>query len=187
VALGLHELAIKCCLYGFWGGSSGNWLKEKCLMLGINCFGPVNSGANRKCYTLITNQKHSDLNNTELLEPGPSISPEEFDLFMEDFGKKEELSDFICMSGSWPDGAPDNAYYDLVNMAHEKGKKVIIDASGRQLQNALHVKPFGVHTNREEAKLICPEDSWERALEYLSGCTELAALTLGKEGLYLNY
>lgn len=84
-------------------------------------------------------------------------------------------------------GAPVTGYYDLINIANEKGKKVMLDASGIILQNALHAKPFGIHINMDEAKLVLPDGDWSRVLQYFSGYAELVALTMGEEGLYLCY
>ncbi|MGN6801409.1 MAG: 1-phosphofructokinase family hexose kinase [Ginsengibacter sp.] len=187
VAFGLRELKEECRLLGFWGGISGNWLKERCAEAGIECFGPIVHQENRRCYTLINPKKDSDINNTELLEPGPFILEAEFEKFIVEFEKKCLESDFICMSGSWPAGAPENAYYQLIRASKTKGKRVLLDTSGKQLENALQASPFGLHINLEEAKTVFQHGNLKIILQYFSRFTELTALTCGEKGLFLVY
>jgi fructose-1-phosphate kinase PfkB-like protein len=108
-------------------------------------------------------------------------------LFNRQFKKMALQIDFICLSGSWPCGAPQNAYKDVIIKAAEYGKKVILDASGAQLENALKAKPFAVHLNMEEAKHLYKTSDCQSILQDLGEKAELVALTAGKEGLYLLY
>jgi len=187
VGFALNELGEQAGILGFWAGVNGTWIKEKCAEKKISCFGPDVIGASRKCITLVTKQGDSDFNNTELLETGPSISKEDFDLFNIQFQKMVLQIDFLCLSGSWPIGAPQDAYRDLILQATKSDKKVILDASGAQLENALKAKPFGLHLNLEEAKFLYQTDDCQSILQDLGEKVELVALTAGKKGLYLLY
>ena len=120
VALGLKELGENAYVYGIWGGSAGNWLKEKCRDVGITCLGTTVNGMSRKCYTFITEEKKSDLNNTELLEPGPVITPEEYTSFMHGFERVANHATFVCLSGSWPKGRRNRRIRKLIDQGTEK-------------------------------------------------------------------
>lgn len=187
VGFALNELGEQACILDFWAGLSGTWIKEKCAEKNISCFGPIVNGVCRKCFTLITKQTDSDFNHTELLEPGPAINDKDYDLFNKQFEKIADKIDFICLSGSWPDGAPQSAYRDLILKAVQYDKKVILDASGAQLENALKAKPFAIHLNLEEAQFLYKTSDYESILQDLGKRVQLVALTAGKEGLYLLY
>ena len=64
-------------------------------------------------------------------------------------------------------------------------KRVILDASGAQLENALKAKPFAIHLNLEEAQFLYKTSDYESILQDLGKRVQLVALTAGKEGLYL--
>lgn len=186
VALALEELGEPCAIMGFWAGSSGRWIKEKCIDNNITCYGPEVKGANRKCYTF-----QSDLekiwNNTELLEPGPEIEMEDYDRFLDEFKQISQNVSIITLSGSWPAHCPPFAYKELILKAKDYEKRVILDASGIQLENALKEFPFGLHLNFSEAKALLNTDEIDEVLKYLSNYSELIALTNGEQGLYLKY
>ena len=79
------------------------------------------------------------------------------------------------MSGSWPEGAPDNAYQQLIELANQYGKKSFLDCTSTQLHNALKSSPFAIHLNHKERNEFNSEVK-----------CEIKAITAGIEGLYLT-
>ena len=57
----------------------------------------------------------------------------------------------LCLSGSFPAGAPIRFYADLVHEANSLGVITIVDAQGAPLLEALKEKPFLVKPNVDEA------------------------------------
>lgn len=188
VALAIEELGAEANVLCFWAGSTGAWINNECSRKSIICYGVDVDGANRKCYTFRTIEHgNQEWNNSELIEIGPSISSSDYDRFLALFKVRMEEANLICLSGSWPVEAPIGAYHDLIAIANTGGKRVILDASGLELEYALKAKPFGLHLNMEEAKNLCSTEDVNSILSFLGKSVQLVALTKGKEGLFLMY
>lgn len=185
VALALTELGAEAELMGVWAGGAGQWVQQASKQKGVSCSGPEVKGNNRKCFTFRSDV--SGFDNTELLEPGPELSQEDWEIFRNEFQARIEKADIICMSGSWPKNAPDNAYRQLLDLAVAQNKKVILDCSGIQLEEAMKTGCFGLHLNESEAEKFCGSSDIQDLLDKLNGKVELVALTKGAEGLELFY
>lgn len=185
VALALAELGAEAELMGVWAGGAGQWIQQASKEKGVSCSGPTVSGNNRKCFTFRSDDPQFD--NTELLEPGPELSQEDWNRFLETFKARLKEADFICMSGSWPKNAPDDAYRQLLDLAAARNKKVLLDCSGKQLEEAMKTGCFGLHVNQSEAEKFCGSSNLKDLLEKLDGKVDLVALTKGAKGLELYY
>ena len=185
VALALAELGAKTELMGLWAGGAGQWIQEASREKGIFCSGPKIPGNNRKCFTFRSDNPL--FANTELLEPGPELSIEDWNVFVNDFQARLEEAEIVCMSGSWPKNAPGDAYRQLLDLAAEQNKKVILDCSGAQLEEAMKTGCFGLHVNQSEAEKFCGSSDIKDLVDKLEGKVELVALTKGAEGLELYY
>lgn len=182
VALAVAELGEPVMLLGFWGGPTGQWIKQECEARGVACYGPEVSGWTRTCISF-KGQGHFD--ETELLGIGPDISETDFNKFRQTFIQLKASADLITMSGSWPKGAPTDAYAQLISLAHQAGKRTILDCTGEQLHQALKQKPFSVHVNHREGASLFPEESPEKIAALLAENCDYAAVTAGAAGLYL--
>ena len=67
-------------------------------------FTPI-AGEARTCIALL-----HDGNQTELLESGPEISPEELDAFLSNYANLVAQADCVTISGSLPKGVPASTY-----------------------------------------------------------------------------
>ena len=183
VACALSELEVPVHLLGIWAGKSGEFIRQECEKRGVHSNGIEIEGENRKCYTF--RSENSEFNSTELLEPGPSLSDEKWTEFLKIFEAEAAKAELICISGSFPKNAPEDAYFQLLEACNQLGKKAIIDCSGIQLKNALKTSFFGIHINEHEIKDLEPQHSSEENLEKIAKKCDLVALTLGKKGLKL--
>ncbi len=183
IALAATELGEKVKLLAFWGGDTGQWIKTQCENLGIECIGPELSEENRTCYTIKTSGENDD---TEILELGPHINSSDFESFISIFKENISEAQTISLSGSWPQGAPNNAYGEMIKICNEQNKPHIIDATGNMMQAALKEKPFGIHINKQESLELFGSDDPNQVLNNISLDIKIVALTAGKEGLYLR-
>lgn len=182
VALAVVELGEKVSLLGFWGGPSGQWIRQRCEEQGITCDGPEVEGWTRTCLSV---KSESEFNETEILEAGPLIHAEDFHQYQKAFQELMLKADGITMSGSWPKGAPADGYAQLIGIAKQHQKKVFLDCTGEQLQHALAQKPFVVHLNKNEGASFFHDKDPEKMATLLARECEYAAVTDGAEGLYL--
>lgn len=183
VALASEELGEEAIVLGIWAGATGNWLKAECEKFGVKCFGIEVNGWNRINYTF---QSRGEWNETEFIGPGPRISAEESERFLQEFKRQLPDAGAIVLSGSWPVGAPEDAYGDMIDEAKKISIPVWIDCSGKLLEQSIQHKPFGIHLNRNEMKDIVPKGFESSPQEYLLHFVEQVGLTAGKEGLYLG-
>lgn len=185
VALALSELGVKTTIFGSWAGPNGDWIRKECKKKRIVSKGINLDGNNRKCYTF--RSQDPALNDSELLEPGPTMAPNDWDRFLPAFKKQAARFDWVCISGSWPTGAPEDANLRLVQICKKLRKKVILDCSGVQLRNVLKTDFFGLHINEQEAIAIFDTGDTEEIFRKLKDKVSIIALTKGENGLFLNY
>ncbi|MEH6681449.1 MAG: PfkB family carbohydrate kinase [Sediminicola sp.] len=182
VALGLKELGEEVILLGFWGGTTGKWIKKECEDMGIPCYGPELEQASRTCITIRSN---NGSNNTEILELGPLIGQMEYNLFWDTYIHLLQNAESVCMSGSWPLNSMKANYGPFIKKAGAMDIKSFVDCSGWLLEKALKEKPYGIHVNQHEVQgLFKSSDIEENCLKLERSCT-VAAITYGEKGLYL--
>ena len=183
VAFALRNMDMEVSLFGNWAGNNGEWIKNEVSKAGIRPLGISLKGNNRKCYTFRSQDEAFD--NTEILEPGPGMGERDWEKFLKKFTKQVPKHDIICMSGSWPKGAPEDAYLQLLKICTKYDKRAILDCSGVQLKNALKTPFYGLHINEHEAMEAFGANSDVNVFDYLKDKVSVIALTKGKEGLHL--
>lgn len=147
----LVQLGDEVLATGLLGGHSGAYLGD--LMDADHIphrFTPV-AGESRTCIALL-----HDGNQTELLESGPAITPEELEAFLANYADLVAAADCVTISGSLPKGVPADYYAKLVAAAVAAGKPVLLDTSGAALDAALEaeVKPTLVKPNLTEINAL---------------------------------
>lgn len=181
VALAARELRLDVQLLGFWAGPTGDWVCRQCEQLGIPCHGPRIEGWTRSCLTL---QAPLPFNQTELLGIGPTLTGRNIADLMQDFTRLLPSSQIITLSGSWPAGAPNSSYADLIKLASRHEIPAILDCTGPQLDAGLEHHPFAVHLNAAEAAELFGIDDPVQCAGKLSRHCELAVVTHGSGGAY---
>lgn len=185
VAMALKELGSSVAIMGNWAGYSGEWIKNASQLNEIDKLGPQLMGNNRKCYTFRSSQRDT-FDNSELLEPGPVMSNVSWNRFLLEFKIIIKKFHFVSFSGSWPEGAPDDAYSQLLKICKDENIRSFLDCSGIQLKNALQEGFFGLHINEHEANSVFGTQNHIEIRELLMDKISLIAITKGKEGLFLH-
>ena len=147
VARVLGQLGDDVVATGLLGGHMGAYMEELMDANGIkNDFVPI-KGETRICLNIL----HAG-NQTELLESGPTIAPEELDAFTAKFAELASKADVVTISGSLPRGVEADYYAKITGIAENAGAKVLLDTSGASLEAALksEVKPELVKPNLTE-------------------------------------
>ncbi len=183
VALGIKELGEDVAILAFWGGSTGQWIKEQCEAKGIACYGPDVEGWTRTCITL---KSEDEFNETELLGKGPTIGAKNHADFLKNYEQLIEKSEMVCMSGSWPQSTVKVDYAQLILKASAFNKKAFIDCSGNMLLSALDKAPYGVHINHHEGYDLYKTTNPIELLHKVGVSSKIVAITCGAKGLYLS-
>lgn len=142
-------------------------------------------GLTRTITTVLEEAQHRQ---TAFFEPGPLTTDAERTQFLELFRQNVAKATLATFNGSAPDPALDTLYRDLLDIAHEAGVPVILDAYGQIFANALERRPFMVKPNVEELEqlfgtvLDTREKQWWAVDQLLEYGINLVVLSLGKDG-----
>lgn len=177
-------LGRKTAAMGFVGGYTGDFIQSEIEKLGI-----------KNLFTRIAGETRTSVNisgengaSGEILEGGPEISEEEKEEFIKAYSAHIEDYGIICVSGSLPRGLTSDFYTELIQIARERGKKIIVDTSGKALEEIFPAKPYMVKPNQDEIadlmnkKIITDVDIKEALFYLLKKGIEVPFISLGKEG-----
>ena len=173
---------------GFVGGHAGDYIVDSLKNFGINSEFYHMNEESRSCINIWNEEKREQ---TEFLEPGFTVSEEDFDKFMEKFEKLIVQADVVAISGSLPKGLDGTAYQRMVKAVKDAGKKVILDTSGNLLEMGIKAKPTMVKPNIDEIRMLtgshCDtrEELVEAAQKIHSAGIEVVVISLGGEGAVL--
>ena len=179
----LKQLDAAVVATGIIGGKNGEWIQENLKKLGIKEEFYVSSAETRVCIAVLA--KHSE---TEILESGEELADSDLRAFEKKFMELVEKSDVITMSGSLPKGMEAGYYQKLVELVNRKGKKVILDTSGKSLLEGVKGKPYLIKPNFDELEYVLGEsidgrDKIKKAVEKLKNLgAQNVLVSLGGEG-----
>lgn len=168
---------------GIIGGKNGEWIQENLKKMDIKEEFYVSSAETRVCIAVLA--KHSE---TEILESGEELTDSDLRAFEKKLMELVEKSDVITMSGSLPKGMDAGYYQKLVELVNRKGKKVILDTSGKSLLEGVKGKPYLIKPNFDELEYVLGEsidgrDKIKKAVEKLKNLgAQNVLVSLGGEG-----
>ncbi len=171
---------------GFVGGHAGEWVLERLDELDISHSFVKVSGETRTCINIkgLQTGKH-----TEFLEPGFALTEKEEEQFVAHYKELLQKSEVLTISGSIPKGIKPTIYNELVKLAKEEGKKVIVDTSGALLSEVIKSKPTLIKPNKDELvaltekKLESMEEIADMAQQLQKTGIPIVAISLGKDGV----
>ncbi|MBY7144554.1 hexose kinase [Virgibacillus sp. NKC19-3] len=143
----LQQLNEEVAVSGFLGGSLGDFIRRQLRNLEIRDFFTTIDGETRNCIAVIHEGKQ-----TEILESGPMIAAEEAQQFLDQFTYQIEQMGIVTISGSLPQGLPDNFYQKMIGIANQHKVPVFLDTNGKLLKKTLQGehKPFLIKPNAQE-------------------------------------
>lgn len=182
------KLGEKVIAMGFTGGFNGKYLESLVDSPLIRCAFTHVDAETRSC---INCWDLSDGRSTEYLEPGAPVSPEDTARFLADFDRELPAADVVSVSGSIPEGVPEDIYCSLIRRCRQAGVPVLIDTSGSRLASAVKEKPSFIKPNEDEILQLLgrsvsgPEEAACALTELHEGGIPYAVLSLGAEGALL--
>ncbi|HIY00364.1 MAG TPA: 1-phosphofructokinase [Candidatus Blautia faecipullorum] len=170
---------------GFVGGHAGNYIEDALTPFGIKSAFYHVEGESRSCINIWDETNHVQ---TEFLEPGFTLTEEDFLGFEERFKALVKDADVVAMSGSVPKGLDGTAYQRLVSIAKDAGKSVILDTSGKLLEMGIEAKPTLIKPNIDEIRMLTGkscndiQEIIEAAKAIHEKGVEIVAVSLGADG-----
>ncbi|GAA2293039.1 1-phosphofructokinase family hexose kinase [Streptomyces kunmingensis] len=176
-ALG-HEVTVT----GFAGGATGRTLQDQLLgATGISdALVPV-SGSTRRTVAVVDS---STGDTTQLNEPGPLVSAEEWTAFQEAYEHLLDSASAVALCGSLPPGVPVGAYATLVRAARTASVPVLLDTSGEPLRRGIAARPDIVKPNADElAELTGSHEPLQAMKDARRRGAHAVVASLGAKGL----
>lgn len=137
---------------GFSAGAAGAFIEERLAAKGIRTAFVRIPGESRTCLNIVDEASGA---STELLEEGPTVTPEGLAEIKDAVGRLGAVASIVVLSGSLPAGAPADLYAELVGIARSAGARVYLDASGEALALGVDAGPDLIKPNEEElARLV---------------------------------
>ena len=170
---------------GFVGGHAGNYIEDALKPFGIKSAFYHVEGESRSCINIWDEVNHVQ---TEFLEPGFTLTEEEFQGFEEKFRGLVKNADVVAMSGSVPKGLDGTAYQRLIRIVKDAGRPVILDTSGRLLEAGIEAGPTLIKPNIDEIRMLTgkPCDDIHEIIEAAKTIhengVEIVAVSLGADG-----
>lgn len=170
---------------GFVGGHAGNYIEEALRPFGIKGDFYHVEAESRSCINIWDEVNRVQ---TEFLEPGFTLTEEDFQGFENKFKELVKEADVVSMSGSVPKGLDGTAYQRLVRIAKEAGKPVILDTSGKLLEMGIEAAPTLIKPNIDEIRMLTGKDCddvqdiIEAATAIHAKGVEIVVVSLGSDG-----
>lgn len=182
----IQKLGKRSVAAGILGGDTGNAIRSALEAMELEtCFRFV-EGETRTNLKVVDPVLHT---NTDINEPGITLSKEILDGYLEELLKKLTPGDIMVLSGSLPKGSPEDTYYTWVEACKRAGAKVILDADGPLLKAGLKASPYLIKPNDHELSgllgrtMTTPEELTKAAHELMDTYKiEKIAVSMGGAG-----
>lgn len=190
VARVAKQIGEEVAVTGFLGGGNGQFIRKETKRLGlIDRFIEIDDET-RICIN-ITDKKNS--RTSEVLETGPTITPEQSEDFVNRFSDMIKDVDIVTLCGSLPKGLDKDFYSKLINICNKQGKCVLLDTSGEAFGVGVNARPYMVKPNEDEIHTVYDgdvnsEEGIVKALKFFrkSGVI-FPVVSLGKDGSLAAY
>lgn len=185
VARVAHTLGQPVTATGFVGGNNGQFICNELDKQGIpHQFVTVNEES-RLCLNIIDTSSKAA---TELLEPGPVITPDQLEEMKHKVSELAAISKIVAFSGSIPKGVPTTFYAELITIAKERGAIVFLDTSGEALLEGIKARPHLIKPNEVEVekligkKLEQESDLYDSVHKLMESGIQTVVVSLGASG-----
>lgn len=170
---------------GFVGGHAGNYIEEELMVQNIKSDFVHVSGESRSCINIYDVTNHSQ---TEFLEPGVFVTEADKKAMLSKYLELIGACTLVVISGSVPKGVDSSLYQDMIRIARQHDKKVILDTSGVLLKESLEACPTMIKPNMDEVKVLTDneiknqEDLIEVAINLHNLGIEIVVISCGSQG-----
>lgn len=187
----IQKLGGESMASGILGGNTGRAILTALEEMGLSCFFQFVEGETRTNIKVVDPVNHT---NTDINEPGVTVSEEILNGLLEEVLGKLKENDIVVLSGSLPKGAPQDTYRTWVKACRGKGAKVILDADGALLKAGLEASPYLIKPNHHELSALMgrtmsePEELAEAARELMGqyGIRKIVVSMGGAGALYVT-
>ena len=163
VSIVLKTLGQETTAMGFISGFVGKEIEKQVQKYGVQTDFIEIENDNSRINVKILGESEETAINTK----GPYIELKYIELLYKKLEILEE-KDILVLSGSVPNGVPDNIYEEICKKVKDKNIKVVVDSTGELLVNTLKYRPYLIKPNQQELEEIfgIKITSQDEALKY---------------------
>ena len=189
VSRALKSLGTPTVCTGLLGGSTGQMIKNILFQEKIKGDFLKIQGLTRVNLAIKDLTSHKQ---TRFLDFGPKVSASEIKAFKEKYVRLLKTSLVVVLSGRNANGASLNFYADLVQLAHQKNVRAIVDTHDKPLELAIKAKPLLIKPNLKElegllSQRLDTEQKKKRAIHQLhKKGVQLVLLSFAENGAILS-
>lgn len=143
----VDQLGGTSVAYALLAGDAGRALERMVEDAGIKVVAHYVAGETRTNLKVVDAENHT---NTDINEPGPTVSAEDLQTLLDMLVADIEAGDTVVLAGSVPAGAPVDTYATWIAACKDAGAKVFLDADGAVFDAALDAGPTMVKPNDHE-------------------------------------
>lgn len=172
---------------GFVGGHAGAYVEDMLAEQNVPNDFVHTKNETRSCINVLA----ADGTSTEFLEPGAEVSEAEVEEFMAKFAQIVSKSDVITISGSVPKGVSTDVYQKMIEEAKKQNTPVLLDTSGKLLEEGIKSKPTMIKPNSDEIQALLGvsisnrEQLIESGKKLQRGGIEYVVISLGGDGAFV--
>lgn len=181
----LHRLGANCVALYLAGGVTGERHHKLMSAEKVRCHVMPIAEETRESFTA---HETSSGNDFRFVLPGPNVSATEYEACF-DYVAQHMPKKFLVISGGLAPGVPEDFYARLTALAKQHGVRVVLDANGPALAEALKVGVYLFKPSLRELRDLTgqdlpDQDSQVAAAQQLiqSGQAEVVAISLGSDG-----
>jgi tagatose 6-phosphate kinase len=149
VARVLRALDEPVLATGLLGGATGDRVAHQLAAEGVRSSFVRIKGETRRTVAVVDRA-----DATGFWEPGPTVTPGEWSLFVAEFRELLAPATVVTLSGSLPPGVPIDAYASLIALATAAGVPTLLDTSGPALLAGLRAGPSLAKPNIDELATV---------------------------------
>ncbi len=185
VAAVAHTLGLEVTALCLFAGDTGLWLKQQLSAHGVEVVAIECDGESRT-NSKIVNPVTGEL--TELNELGPTVSDDVLDRLRDAVCALAPRHQWMVLTGSLCQGAPDDLYAELCRLARDRGALIALDASGSALKHGALAHPTLLKPNAAETQQLLghkpesPQDAAEAGQQLVAQGVPWVVITLGVQG-----
>ena len=175
VARALRSLGSEVTAVTILGGGTGRWIDDTLKVESIPALAAWTDTETRSCLS-VSDQTTGTL--TEFYEDPLPIDEDVWERFIALVHGELHRVIWMTISGSLPEGAPEDGYADLIERARQARVRVAVDTRGPFLENCLDARPDLVKINNHEAAEVLGRDVVSET-QVIQACRELGERTGG--------